>query len=34
MIRVKVFPTYGCDRSALDDKSWAEILRTAPFQMS
>lgn len=25
MIRVKVFPPYGCDRSALDEKSWMEI---------
>ncbi len=25
MIRVKVFPPYGCDRSALDDRSWMEI---------
>ena len=22
MIKVKVFPPYGCDRSALDEKSW------------
>ena len=25
MIRVKVFPVYGCDRSALDEKSWMEL---------
>lgn len=25
MIRVKVFPPYGCDRSALDERSWMEI---------
>lgn len=25
MIRVKVFPPYGCDRSALDERSWVEI---------
>lgn len=26
MIRVKVFPPYGCDCSALDDRSWMEIM--------
>ena len=25
MIRVKVFPPYGCDRSALDERSWMEV---------
>ena len=25
MIRVKVFPPYGCDRSALDERSWMEM---------
>lgn len=25
MIRVKVFPPYGCDRSALDERSWMEL---------
>ena len=25
MIRVKVFPPYGCDRSTLDERSWMEI---------
>ena len=25
MIRVKVFPPHGCDRSALDDRSWLEL---------
>ena len=25
MIRVKVFPPYGCDRSALDERSWLEL---------
>ena len=25
MIRVKVFPPFGCDRSALDERSWLEI---------
>lgn len=25
MIRVKVFPPFGCDRSALDERSWMEI---------
>ena len=25
MIRVKVFPPYGCDRSALDERSWVEL---------
>ena len=25
MIRVKIFPPYGCDRSALDERSWAEM---------
>lgn len=24
-MRVKVFPPHGCDRSALDAKSWMEI---------
>ena len=24
-IRVKVFPLYGCDLSALDERSWMEI---------
>ena len=24
-MRVKIFPPLGCDRSALDEKSWAEI---------
>ena len=24
-IRVKVFPLYGCDLSALDERSWIEI---------
>jgi sulfur carrier protein ThiS len=24
-MRVKVFPPYGCDRSALDAKSWMEL---------
>ena len=25
MIRVKVFPPYGCDRSALNERSWMEM---------
>ena len=25
MIRVKVFPPYGCARSALDERSWMEV---------
>ena len=25
MIKVKVFPPLGCDRSALDEKSWIEL---------
>lgn len=25
MIRVKVFPPYGCDHRALDERSWMEI---------
>ena len=25
-MRVKVLPPHGCDRSALDDRSWAELL--------
>ena len=25
MIRVKVFPPYGCDRSALDERSWMKL---------
>ena len=25
MIRVKVFPPYGCDRSALDERSWMGV---------
>ena len=25
MIKVKVFPPYGCDRSALDERLWAEL---------
>ena len=25
MIRVKEFPPYGCDRSALDERSWMEL---------
>ena len=24
-MRVKVFPPHGCDRSALDERGWAEI---------
>ena len=24
-MRVKIFPPRGCDRSALDSKSWAEL---------
>ena len=24
-MRVKIFPPLGCDRSALDEKSWAEM---------
>ena len=24
-MRVKVFPPLGCDRSALDERSWAEM---------
>ena len=24
-MKIKVFPPYGCDRSALDEKSWAEM---------
>ena len=24
-MRVKVFPPYGCDRSALDTKSWMDL---------
>ena len=24
-MRVKVFPPLGCDRSALDERSWAEL---------
>ena len=24
-MRVKVLPPHGCDRSALDEKSWAEL---------
>lgn len=25
MIRVKILPPYGCDRSALDERGWAEL---------
>ncbi len=24
-MKVKIFPPFGCDRSALDRKSWAEL---------
>ena len=24
-MRVKIFPPRGCDRSALDDRSWADL---------
>ena len=24
-MRVKVFPPHGCDRSALDERGWAEL---------
>ena len=24
-MRIKVFPPHGCDRSALDERSWAEL---------
>ena len=24
-MRVKILPPYGCDRSALDERSWAEL---------
>lgn len=25
MIRVKIIPPYGCDRSALDERGWAQL---------
>ncbi len=24
-MRVKIFPPYGCDRSCLDERGWAEL---------
>ena len=24
-MRVKIFPPHGCDRSALDERSWADL---------